>query len=83
MQNTTGKLKERIVSRMLAQDLERRNALPQTKEDTEQEKTPGKTPLDSHTMSTKDSRGRNKQAVDLEDAYNRVQFKLLMGLVVQ
>ena len=30
MQNTTGKLMERIVARKLAQDLERRNVLPQT-----------------------------------------------------
>ena len=40
-------------------------------------------------MCTKDSRGKqtNKQtlalAVDLEDAYNREQFKLLMELLVQ
>ena len=40
----------------------------------------------SHTMSTKDSRGRKKTLaveVDLEDACNRVQFKLLMELLVQ
>ena len=61
MQNTTGKLMERIVARKLAQDLERRNVLPpQTKEDTEHENPPGKTQPGSHTMSTKDSRGRNK-----------------------
>ena len=36
-------------------------------------------------MSANDSRGRNKLAVtvDLEDAYNRVEFKLLMELLVQ
>ena len=65
MQNTMGKLMERIVARKLAQDLERRNILPpplppQTKEDTEQENPHGKTQPDSHTMSTKDSKGRNK-----------------------
>ena len=59
MQNTTGKLMERIVVRKLAQDLEETYS-PQTKEDTEQEKLPGKTQPDSHTMPTKDSRGRNK-----------------------
>ena len=82
MQNTTRKLMERTVARKLAQDLERRNVLPQTKEDAEQEKPPGKTQPDSHTISG----GRNKLwhvAVDLEDAYNRVPFKLLMELLVQ
>ena len=60
MKSTTGKLMERIVARKLAQDLERRNVLPPNQEDTEQETPPGKTQLDSHTMPTKDSRGRNK-----------------------
>ena len=86
MQNATRKLMERTVARKLAQDLERRNVLPQTKEDTQQEKPPGKTQPDSHTISTKDSGGRNKLwhvAIDLEDAYNRVPFKLLMELLEQ
>ena len=43
VQNTTGKLMERIVARKLAQDLEEETYFPQTKEDAEQEKSPGET----------------------------------------
>ena len=75
---------ERTVARKLAQDLEKRNVLPQTKEGRKQKKKPpGKTQPDSHTMFTKYSRGSNNKlavAVDLEDAYNRMQFRPLMEL---
>ena len=86
MQNTTGKLIERIVGRKFAQDSERRNVLPPNQGGYKQEKkTLGKTQPGSHTMSTKDSRERNKLAVAvvLEDVYNRMYFKLLMELLVQ
>ena len=54
---------ERIVARKLTHDVEKRNVLPfpQTKEGTEQEKLPAETQPDSHTLSTKDSRGRKKK----------------------
>ena len=78
---------ERTVARKLAQDLERRNVhyFAQTKNGTAQQKPLRRTQPDSHTMSTKDFRGSNKLAVavDLEDACNRVPFKLLMELHVQ
>ena len=58
MQNTTGKLVERIVARKLAQDLERRNVLPSKQGGYRAgKKNPRKTQPDSHTMTTKDSRG--------------------------
>ena len=58
--NTTGKLMERLVARKLAQDLEMRNVLLQTLGGSDQAKPLGKTQPDSHTMSTINSRGRNK-----------------------
>ena len=70
-QITTGKLMEGIVARKLAQDLERRNVLPPnqgghragkttTTTTTTKPQTPRKTQPNSHTMSTKNSRERNK-----------------------
>ena len=52
MQNTTGRLMERIVARKLAQDLERRNVFAKSQGE--------RTQPDLHSMSTKDSRLRNK-----------------------
>ena len=37
----------------------------------------------TYMTCTKDSRGELAVAIDLEDAYNRVQFKLLMDLLIQ
>ena len=84
MQTTSGLLMERIVARKLAQDLdlERRNVLPPKqggyrKRRKKKKKNPlGKTQPDSHTMSTMSL----AVVVDLEDAYNRVQFKLQFGV---
>ena len=56
MQNTTGKLWPESLLRTQKEE----KHFTQIKEDTGQEKPPGKTLPDSHTMSTKDSRGRNK-----------------------
>ena len=50
---------ERVVSAR-ARLRKKKHTPHQTKEDTEQENPPGKTQPDSHTMSTKDSRERNK-----------------------
>ena len=75
-----------LFSGKLARDVERRNILPlHSRMQSRRKKTPWKMLSDSHTMSANDSRGRNKLAVtvDLEDAYNRVEFKLLMELLVQ
>ena len=82
MQNTTGKLMERIVARKLAQDLERRNVLPPNQGGYRAGKNTRETQPDSHTMSTRKEQAL-AVAVDLEDAYNRVQFKLLMELFRQ
>ena len=37
----------------------------------------------TYMTCTKDSKGELAVAIDLEDAYNRVQFKLLMDLLIQ
>ena len=86
MQNTTGKLMERIVARKLAQDLERRNVLPPN----QRGYRAGKTTWENAARFAYDvyeGFQRKEQTlvvvVDLKDAYNRVQFKLLMELLVQ
>ena len=89
MQNTTGNLMERTVARKLAQDLERRNILPPNKRG----RGGGgggeswKNNLEKRSQIRIRCLRRNREegqtlsvAVDLEDAYNRVQFKLLMEL---
>ena len=75
MQNTTGKLMERIVARKLAQDLERRNVLPLNQEGYRA----GKTTCENAARFAYDvyEGFRRKEqtlavAVDLEDAYNRL-----------
>ena len=86
MQNTTGKLTERILGRKLARDLERRNVLPANQGGYRA----GKITWENTARFAYDVyKGfqRQKQtlavAVDLEDAYNRVQFKLPMELLVE
>ena len=86
MQNTMGKLMKRIVARKLAQDFERRNLLPRNQGGYRA----GKTSWENAARFAYDVyKGfkRKEQtlavAVDLEDVYNRVQFKLLMELLVQ
>ena len=80
MRNITGKLMEEIVARKLAQNLERRNAL--------QSIQVGYRASYSGKHSQNWIRCQRKEqtltvAFDLEDAYNRVQFKLLNGLLVE
>ena len=77
---------ERILARKLAQDLERRNVLPLNQGGY----SAGKTAWENAARFAYDAHEgfqRKEQtlavAVDLEDAYNRVQFKLLMELLGQ
>ena len=86
MHNTTGKLMEQIVARKLTQDLKRRNIFPPN----QRGYRAGKTTWENTARFTYDvyeGFQRKEQtlavAVDLEDAHNRVQFKLLMELLVQ
>ena len=86
MQNTTGKLMERIVARKLAEDLETRNILPPNQGGYRA----GKSTWENAARFAYDvyEGFQTKEqtlavAVDLEDAYNRVQFKLLMEILVQ
>ena len=76
MQNTTGKLMERIVARKLAQDGETYFPLDQ-----------GRYRAEKNTWENSARFHREEQTlavvVDLGDAYNRVQFKLPMELLVQ
>ena len=60
MQNTKGKLMERVVARKLAQNLERRDILPPNQGGYRAGKTTWKTHPDSHTIFTKYSRRKNK-----------------------
>ena len=86
MQNTTGKLMERIVARKLAQDLERRNVLPPNQGGYRAGKSTWENAA-RFAYDVYEGFQRKEQtlavAVDLEDAYNRVQFKLLMELLRQ
>ena len=82
---------ERIVAKKLSRDLADREILPENGGGgggggaSEQENANGKIHLNLYMTCTKDSREKKKLAVaiDLEDAYNKVQFKLLMDLLVQ
>ena len=86
MQNTTGKLVERIVAWKLAQDLERRNVLPLDLGGYRAGKNTWENAA-RFAYDVYEGFQRKEQtlavAVDLEAAYNRVQFKLLMELLVQ
>ena len=86
MQNTTGKLMERIVARKLARDLERRNVLPPNQGGYRAGKTTWENAA-RFAYDVYEGFQRKEQilavAVDLEDAYNRVQFKLLIEILVQ
>ena len=86
MQNTTGKLMERIVARKLAQDLERRNVLPPNQGGYRAGKSTWENAA-RFAYDVYEGFQRKEQtlavAIDLEDAYNRVQFKLLMELLRQ
>ena len=85
MQNNAGKEIEWIVARKLAQDLERRNILPPCQGGYRA----GKTTWENAARFAYDVYGLKRKeqtmavAIDLEDVYNRVQFKLLMELLVQ
>ena len=86
MQNTTGKLMEQSVARKLAQDLERRNVLLPNQGGYRGGKTTWENTA-RFVFDVYEGFQRKEQtlavAVDLEDAYNRVQFKLLMELLAQ
>ena len=86
MQNTTGKLMERILARKLAHDLERRNVLPTNQGGYRAGKATWENAA-RFTYDVYEGFQRKEQtlavAVDLEDVYNRVQFKLLMELLRQ
>ena len=86
MQNTTRKLMEWIVARKLAQDLERGNVFPPNQGGYRT----GKSTWEYAAGFSYDvyERFQKKEqtlavAVDLGDAYNRMQFKQLMELLVQ
>ena len=77
MQNTIGKLMERIVARKLARDLEDRKILPANQGGFR----PGKCTLENAASFAYDvyEGFQSKEqtlavAIDLEDAYNKVQF---------
>ena len=80
---------EQIVARTLAEDLKRRNTLPPNQELGKKKKKKKPTWENAARIAYDVYEGfqRKEQtlaiAVDVEDAYNRVQFKLLMELLVQ
>ena len=77
---------ERIVARKLAQDLERRNVLPTNQGGYRAAKSTWENAA-RFAYDVYEGLQRKEQTlaveVDLEDAYNRVQFKLLMELLRQ
>ena len=81
MQKTTGKLMERIVARKLAWDLERRNVLLPNQRGHRAGKATGENAARfEHDVYERFKRKEQTLAVavDLNDANDRVQFKLLM-----
>ena len=86
MQNDIGKLVERIVARKLARDFEDRNILPATQGDFRTGKCTWENAA-AFPYDVYEGFHRKEQtlavAIDLEDAYNRVQFRLPMDLLVQ
>ena len=85
MQSTTGKLMEWVVARKLAQGLERRNALSPNQGGYRAGKNTEENSI-RFAYDVFEGFQRKEETlavtVDLEDAYNRVQFKLLMELLV-
>ena len=83
MQNTVGKLMERTVARKLARDLEDREILPENRGGFRPEKCSWENAA-AFAYDVYEGFQRKEQAVavaiDLEDACNRVQFKVLMDL---
>ena len=81
MQNTVGKLLEKIVARRLANQLERDNLLPST---IGSYRTGKDTWANAAVLASDvyDAFERKEEtlvvALDLEDAYNRVDYKILM-----
>ena len=94
LQNTVGKLMERTVARKLARDLEDREILPANRWGgwwvVMVEFRPEKCTRENAAAFAYDVyeefQGKEPAvavAIDLEDAYNRVLFKLLMDLLIQ
>ena len=86
MQNTVGKLLERIIAKKLSRDLEERGVLPPNQGGFR----PGKSTWENAATFAYDVyEGFQKKeqtvavAIDLEDAYNRVQFSTLIELLQQ
>ena len=86
MQNTVGKLMESIIARKLARDLEERNVLPPNQGGFRQGKCTWENAA-AFAYEVYEGFQRKEQtlavAIDLEDAYNRVSFKLLIDLLLQ
>ena len=77
---------ERIVARKLARDLEDRKILRGKGWGSDQDNAHRKTQLHLRMTCRKDSRGKNKTvaaAINPEDAYNIIQFKPLIDLLMQ
>ena len=86
MQNTVGKLMECIIARKLARDLEERAVLPPNQGGFRQGKCTWENAA-AFAYEVYEGFQRKEQtlavAIDLEDAYNRVNFKLLIDLLQQ
>ena len=85
MQNTVGKLPEKAVARMLADELEEKDLLPPTLGSYRRGKD---TWMNAAVLASDvyDGFERGEEtvvvALDLEDAYNRVQYDILMRTLV-
>ena len=81
MQNTIGKLLEKVVARLLAEELEAKGLLPPTLGSYRRGK---ETWMNAAVLASDVYDGFEKKeetiviALDLEDAYNRVQYDVLM-----
>ena len=86
MQNTVGKLMERTAAKIIARDLKDREIFPATQGGQTRKMHMGKN-VAAFAYDVYEGFQRKEQtvavAIDLEDAYNRVQFKLLMDLLIQ
>ena len=83
--STTGKLMKRIEARKLTQDVENRNVLlPMQGRHLAEKATEENATIFAYDVYEGFQRKERTltMAVDLEDAYNRVQFKLLMKLLL-